>query len=374
MSEGTRRALTTTAAAVLAATMAVSLLAGCADFSDSEAAPFTGPPTGQAPKKPPPPPQLPSSGPKPPGPCIDQDPLVLATCLNEPTSLITTAEIDHAYVAERGGVITYTTTDQPNREVLRIPVDTAGDGGLTSIALSPSYEQDRLFYAYISTPTENRVVRVTPGDEPKVILGGIPKGASGNAGSLVFAGPDLVVATGNTGDPAAARDPGSLAGKVLLLPSPGTVTPARPKVLATDGGTRASLCRANKGPIFIADQGPAQDRLRVLTPGSPTTDAWTWPDRPGLAGCAVTDAGVVVSSQRTGKVELVQLPDGSTTADREPVQVLDRTRYGVFGRLATGPKGMPQGLTTNKPTPTAPTDDRVVLVPLPSGDSKAGDD
>ncbi|WP_248489030.1 sorbosone dehydrogenase family protein [Tsukamurella sp. PLM1] len=341
MSEGSRRARAGVRHAVVVAT-AAALLAGCVDFSGSEAAPFTGPPTGRATTTTQTPPPVPSRGPKPPGPCIDQDPMVLATCLTEPTAVIPESDLSHAYVAERGGAIQYTTTDLPNREVLRIGVDASGDGGLTSIALSPSYAQDRLFYAYVSTPTDNRVVRVTPGDEPKVILAGIPKGATGNAGSLLFVGRDLIVATGNAGDTAAARNPASLAGKVLRLPSPNTISPVRPQVLATEGGVRASLCRSPKGgPIFVADQGATQDTLRVITPGTtdPVGVSWSWPDRPGLAGCAVTDGAVFVSESRAGKVEMVLLPDGSATADREPVQVLDRAKYGVFGRLAIGPRG-----------------------------------
>ncbi|TWS19468.1 hypothetical protein FK529_09725 [Tsukamurella asaccharolytica] len=375
MSVGTRRARSGVRRAVVVAT-AAALLAGCADFSGSEAAPFTGPPTGQATTTTKPPgPARPSAAPKTPGPCIDQDANVLATCLTEPTDLIPTDEFEHAYVAERGGAIMYTTTDMPNLEVLRIGVDTAGDGGLTAIALSPSYNQDRLFYAYVSTPTDNRVVRVTPGDDPKVILAGIPKGATGNAGSLLFSGRDLIVATGNAGDATAARDPGSLAGKVLLLPAPDTISPVRPRVLATDGGVRQSLCGApGGGPLFVADQGLTQDRLRVLTPNAPASVVWSWPDRPGLSGCAVVPGGVFVSESRAGKVEMLRLPDGPTTANGEPIQVLDRARYGIFGRLTTGPRDTPQGVTTNKPNPQAPTDDRVVLIPLPSGESTATDD
>lgn len=375
MNEGTRRARAGARRAVVLAT-AAALLAGCADFSGSEAAPFTGPPTGQPTTTKPTPPSRPSSAPKAPGPCIDQDPMVLATCLTEPTDLIPTNDFAHAYVAQRGGAVVYTTTDLPNRELLRIGVDTSGDGGLTALAQSPSYDEDRLFYAYVSTATDNRVVRVTPGDDPKVILAGIPKGATGNAGSLMFSGRDLIVATGNAGDASAARDPGSLAGKVLLLPSPGTVSPVRPKVLATDGGVRQSLCGTpGTGPVFIADQGLTQDRLRVLTPNAPASVVWSWPDRPGLAGCAAGANGVFVSESRAGKVEMLTLRKGDpTTANGEPVQALDRAKYGVFGRLAIGPEDLPQGVTTNKPTPQAPTDDRVVMIPMPSGESGGGED
>ena len=49
--------------------------------------------------------------------------------------------------------------------------------GLMDIVMSPTYKQDRLMYAYISTPTDNRVIRVADGDIPKDILTGIPKGA-----------------------------------------------------------------------------------------------------------------------------------------------------------------------------------------------------
>ena len=37
-----------------------------------------------------------------------------------------------------------------------IPVDPSGDGELMDIVLSPTYSQDRLMYAYVSTPTDNQ--------------------------------------------------------------------------------------------------------------------------------------------------------------------------------------------------------------------------
>ena len=41
------------------------------------------------------------------------------------------------------------------------------------IVRSPTYSQDRLTYAYISTPTDNRVIRIADGDAPKDLLTGI---------------------------------------------------------------------------------------------------------------------------------------------------------------------------------------------------------
>ena len=78
-------------------------------------------------------------------------------------------------------------------------------GGLLDVVLSPTYPQDRLMYAYVSTPTDNRVIRIADGDVPKPILTGIPKGPTNNAGALKFASPTtLMVLTGDAGNPAAS--------------------------------------------------------------------------------------------------------------------------------------------------------------------------
>ena len=50
---------------------------------------------------------------------------------------------------------------------------------------------------------QNRVIRIADGDVPKPILTGIPKGATGNMGALIFTSPTtLMVLTGDAGDPA----------------------------------------------------------------------------------------------------------------------------------------------------------------------------
>ena len=64
------------------------------------------------------------------------------------------------------------------------------------------------------------MVRIADGDAPKDLLTGIPKGAAGNTGSLIFTSPTtLVVQTGDAGDPGLANDPKSLAGKVIRIPA-----------------------------------------------------------------------------------------------------------------------------------------------------------
>ncbi|NMD54749.1 MULTISPECIES: PQQ-dependent sugar dehydrogenase [Tsukamurella] len=346
---------------------AAALLAGCADFSGSEAAPFTGPPTGQVTTKKAPPT---SRTPKPDGPCIDKNVAVVATCLDTPTAIIPTDTAEHSIVAQRNGVITYTTTDQPNREILRLDVDTSGDGGLASIALSPTYEQDRLIYALITTPTDNRIVRVTQGDVPKVVFAGIPKGSVGNLGSLVFTPAGLMVAAGNAGDPGAASNPASLAGKVFLLDgAPGQR--ANPRILATNGGVRSSLCLDPlnpKGPVYVADDGPTADTLRVLRPNSPAETVWSWPERPGALGCGVSGEWIGVSQRGVDSIYFLKLKDGGPLVDGEPVRFSTANgSYGHFGRIGGGPeeKTMLGGTVNRTSGGATPNDDRVVLIVPP---------
>lgn len=362
-------------AAAASAVAAALVVSGCADFSGSEAAPFSLAPTGEETTTTPPPTST-SSAPKPKGPCIDQDTAVIATCLTDPMTVLSTQTTENTYVAQRGGDIVYTTTDEPNAVIGHVDVDTSTDGGLMSIALSPYYAEDRLIYAYITTPSDNRVVRFTPGDAPKPILTGIPRGASGNVGSLLFtSNGTLVVATGNAGDPAAAANPASLAGKVLAIDSPTAVSPARPRQIATGVGSRASLCQEpSGGPVFVAERGADSDVLRAVTPGGGAPSVvWTWPAKPGLDGCAVTGSNVYVSEQSGPQVESVRLKRGTTTADAEPGKVLG-DKYGRIGRLATGPQGVVEGATRNKAGGRpVPTDDRVVLIPSGSSAGESPD-
>ncbi|MGH3428358.1 MAG: PQQ-dependent sugar dehydrogenase, partial [Mycobacteriales bacterium] len=170
----------------------------------------------------------------PPGPprgCTDPDPQVVATCLEPLSALVVlpgSALVGLA--AERTtGRILQVQQHRPNQERAALAVDPAGDGGLTGLALSPSYAEDELIYAYITTPVDNRVVRIAPGDIPKPVLTGIPRGPTGNAGALaVDSHGRLMVATGDAGNPASAEDPRSPAGKVLRIDTFGHPAPGNP--------------------------------------------------------------------------------------------------------------------------------------------------
>jgi glucose/arabinose dehydrogenase len=97
-----------------------------------------------------------------------------------------------------------------------------GEAGLLGLAVSPSYHQDRLVYAYLSTAVDNRVVRMRYDGQrlgrPRVVLSGIPNGDIHDGGRLLFASDgSLFVSTGETGEGRLAQDPRSLGGKILRI-------------------------------------------------------------------------------------------------------------------------------------------------------------
>src|SRR6478735_10072600 len=243
-----RRPLRCVVALACATLLAVS---GCARFDNAQSQPFTTQPELQPgpSSTPPPPPPLP---PKPfPKEC--PAPGVMQGCLESTSGLIMLPDSQSALVAERvtGAVKEVSVKAEPKLKTT-IPVDGSGDGGLMDIVLSPTYSQDRLMYAYVSTPTDNRVVRIAEGDVPKDILTGIPKGATGNTGALIFTSPTtLVVLTGDAGNPAMAADPKSLAGKV-------TGSMHNPPTTALSGiGSGGGLCiDPVDGSLYVADRTP----------------------------------------------------------------------------------------------------------------------
>ena len=218
---------------VLAVLAAAVLLSGCGNDGYHPSGPFrplpegappeVGPPTSQAPV--PGDPAQPESG------DTAGDPNVVASGLNVPTGLVVLAD-GSAIVGERetGRLLQVFPDRSPARELMTVPgVDTTGDGGLLGLALSPTYLEDGLVYAYLSTATDNRVVRFPLGGTPNPVLTGIPRGETDNGGGLLFgADGTLFVGTGDTGNAGLAADPNSLAGKVLHIDTFGRPVGASP--------------------------------------------------------------------------------------------------------------------------------------------------
>lgn len=366
-----------------------ALLAACAQFPQDPPGEFrpnpplgAGPePTPQLPSKPQPstpPPSLGGAPNTPPPPCTDPDPAVVATCLDPTAGLVVLPGDESALVAERRtGRLLKVAPKQPTTEVARVPVDGGADGGLLDVALSPTYAQDRLIYLYLTTPTDNRIMRIAEGDIPKPVLVGIPKGPQHNTGALAFdAKGNLLVATGDAGNPAAAADPASLAGKLLRVtatgaPAPGNATPTSP-VVATGLIEPGGLCTDGvTGTSWLTDRARTLDRLRRVTAnGTVGQDTWTWPDRPGVGGCAARQGRVSVAL--TSGAALYLLNTASNGAVTAPPEVLVKDRYGLLFGADVGSDGVVWAGTVNKAGGRpGPTDDRVVRIQPPSGQSSA---
>lgn len=340
---------------------------GCARFDDAQSQPFTTQPELRPPpqSKPPPPPPLP---PKPfPKECPAEG--VMQGCLESTSGLIMLPDSESALVAERttGAVKEVSVKAEPKVKTV-IPVDPSGDGGLMDIVLSPSYEQDRLMYAYVSTPTDNRVIRIADGDVPKPILTGIPKGATGNMGSLIFTSPTtLLVQTGDAGDPAQAADPASLAGKVLRIEQPTTVDQAPTTTALSGMGAAGGMCiDPADGSLYVTDRTPTADRLQRMTKDSQVDTVWTWPDRPGVAGCAALEGTVLVNLVNTKQTVAVQQSAENHAVTGEP-EVVRQDVHGHAWALALAPDGNIWGATVNKTTGDAEQLDDVVFPLFPAG-------
>lgn len=266
----------------------------------------------------------PTSVPPPDG-CTDYHPAVLATCLDTVAAVAALpgdGSNPTALVGERAtGRVLLVRKDAEPVLVATIPVDATTDGGLTGLALSPSYAEDQLVFAYVTTPTDNRLVRIAPGDVPKPVLTGIPRGPSGNRGALALDHRGaLLLATGSAGDAAAAADPASLAGKVLRLnaagrPAEGNPTPGS-AVVASGLLSPGGLCSSLDGSrTWVTDRSPTGDVLYRVEPGKPLgAPAWTWSDHPGAAGCASTAQTLWVAMSAAGHLQhLPQAPDGTFT-------------------------------------------------------------
>jgi glucose/arabinose dehydrogenase len=344
------------------------------------APPEVGPPTDSAPPPAPGQPADPGSGQQ------AGDPNVVATGLNVPTGLVVLPD-GTAMVAERetGRILQVYPDRAPARELMTVPgIDFGGDGGLLNLALSPTFAEDGLIYAYVSTATDNRVVRFPIGGTPNPVLVGIPRGETHNGGGLLF-GSDgtLYVGTGDTGNPALAQDPASLAGKVLHVDVFGQPVNG---ALVHAGGLEdvTSLCLGgDQTTLFATDESAAgDDELDAIAVGRdygwPTATAdsvepvVTVPSADGgPGGCAASGSTFFLGMLEGQKVAIVTLDNHGDVVD-EPQEFLKGT-YGRLRSVAVDQQGGLWITTSNRDGLGTPKegDDKVLRVvpPTSGGDS-----
>jgi hypothetical protein len=364
----------------LAAVVAGVLLAGCGTDGYVPSGPFrplpegappeVGPPSSGAPLPAPGDPAEPGAG--------DEagDPNVMASGLAVPTGLVVLPD-GSAVVGERdtGRLVQVFPDRSPARELMTLPgIDPAGDGGLLGLALSPTYVEDGLLYAYVSTATDNRVVRFPMGGTPNPVLTGIPRGEVHNGGGLLFgADGSLYVGTGDAGNQALAADPASLAGKVLRIDVFGAPVGPGP-VFSRGHRDVTALCAGAEG-LYATDDGP--DELNPVVEGAdlaapaPRPVVTVAAEEGGLGGCAVAGRFVFLGALDGERVHIVAL-DESGTSTEDPDEALG----GRYGRLRTVVLDAEGGLwvtTSNRDGVGTPAedDDKVlrILPPSTAGDS-----
>ncbi|HLL32409.1 MAG TPA: PQQ-dependent sugar dehydrogenase [Streptomyces sp.] len=171
-------------------------------------------------------------------------------------------------------------------------VSAAGEGGLLGIALSPDYASDHMVYAYFTSASDNRIVRMLHDEDkpageqlgaPDTVFKGIPKGFVHNGGRIAF-GPDrmLYAGTGESGEEGLSQDKESLGGKILRLtpegePAPGNPFPGSP-VYSYGHRNVQGLAWDGKQRLFAAEFGQdTWDELNAIKPGG----NYGWPEAEG---------------------------------------------------------------------------------------------
>lgn len=222
------------------------------------------------------------------------------------------------------------------------------EDGLLGLAVGP----DQSIYLYLSTDSDNRVVRHDLEDErlvePRVVLEGIPTHQNHVGGRIAF-GPDgyLYVTTGDVRNLDLPQDPASLAGKILRVTADGDPAPGNPfdnEVWSIGHRNVQGIGWTGDGRMYASEFGSSDvDELNLIEPGQnygwPEIEGWsgepgftdplvTWtPEEASPSGIAVTDEGVWMTALRGERLWFVPLgPEGEVGQPREHQLGLGRLR------------------------------------------------
>lgn len=189
-----------------------------------------------------------------------------------------------ALLSERGGRLLLVDKDGKTLEAQRIEQEGAGEGGLLGIALSPRYEDDKLVYAYYSTATDNRVVRFRLGEQPQIVLSGIPVAGNHDGGRIAF-GPDgmLYIGTGDATNRPNAQNLQSLGGKILRITPDGKIPQDNPfpgsPVYSYGHRNVEGLTWDKNGQLYESELGQDSfDEVNKIMPGK----NYGWPEVEGM--------------------------------------------------------------------------------------------
>jgi glucose/arabinose dehydrogenase len=270
-------------------------------------------------------------------------------------------------------------------------VDGTAEGGLLGIALSPTYAEDQLLFAYFTDGSQNVVARMTFDGArlsgQRRILDGIPGGPIHNGGRIAF-GPDgfLYVGTGEAGRTELSQDRDSLGGKILRItpdgdPAPGNPFPGSP-VYSLGHRNVQGLAWDAQGRMWAAEFGQnTWDELNRIRPGR----NYGWPEVEGRSsddrfvnpvrqwrtdvaspsGIAVAGGSVFMAGLRGARLWQIPIVDGR--AGRPRARLTDR--YGRLRTVATAPDGSVWLTTSNRDGRGSPRsdDDRILRLTVSTG-------
>jgi glucose/arabinose dehydrogenase len=321
------------------------------------------------------------------------DGAVVATKLTSPDGIAILPD-GSALVGERSTGRIVRVQPQPNQPVLTIRtltgLNTSGGGGLLDLALSPTYSQDNLIFAYITTATDNRVVDFTLNGAVTPVLTGIPSGASDNAGRITFGSDNrLYIGTGDAGQPALAADPASLAGKVLRVSEigrPASGNPSASSPVFTSGHRDVvGLCTVPTTGLLLAVElkgVKGLENVNILSPGA----NYGWPSATAAAkqplsslpvgygspgGCAVQSGTLYITSLDGSALLGATLTLTGKVPTLSTFTVYLKNRYGRLLNVIAAPDGALWLTTSNRDGHGKPVaaDERVLRIQGPAGSS-----
>jgi glucose/arabinose dehydrogenase len=265
-------------------------------------------------------------------------------------------------------------------------LDTSGDGGLLDLALSPTFNEDGLIYAYVTTPTDNRVVDFTLTGPVTPVFTGIPKGDTGNTGRITFGWDgDLYIGTGDAGRPRLAADPESLAGKVLRVDpigDPAADNPDPSSPLFTSGHQAVDgLCALPQTRwLFDVEAGAAGQPSEVNLLARSNDYGWPRPHvgsappisrlpaRAGVpGGCAFLKGRMWVTSLDGQELLSAPIRPGVVAPSTGAFTAVLEHRYGRLRTVVAAPDGALWLTTSNRDGQGRPVpDDERVIRYLPT--------
>ena len=267
----------------------------------------------------------------------------------------------------------------------------SSEGGLLGLAVHPDYPRQPYIYAYYSTDTDNRVVRLRylPGGSfgpEEVLVDGIPSSEIHNGGRIAF-GPDgmLYVTTGDGSNGEVAQDRPSLGGKILRLTAEGEPAPDNPfgdSPVWTYGHRNVQgITWDEAGRLFASEFGQdTWDELNLIEPGndygwpavegaSDEDDSYTdplvqWrPDEASPSAVAYADGAIWMAGLNGERLWRIVVDGEKVVGDPE---AFFTGEYGRLREVQAAPDGSLWLTTSNTDGrgDPAPDDDRILRVEL----------